>query len=1054
MTTHTLVRSFSALAACLALTLGAIAQSTAPKNFDIPAENAAYAIKAFSAQSGVEVLMPTEAINDIQTNAVQGKMTPREALEQMLDGTGLTVIEDEKTGALGLKAPPTMQRLQKGRTSISASTMSEALALQSYMVLGSRIRQTDYEGPSPVSTYNNEYIKSTGAMTLADFLNQIPQNYTGVASGRSSAPNEFNPEFGQHNENSSLPYNFVLGASAAPPGQTGVSGVSLRGLGSGSTLVLVDGRRALQSGAGNRSTTTQQGFVDLNTIPLGMIDHIEVSTDGASAIYGADAVAGVINIILKKNYTGTEITGGIKVAEHGGGQERNLSVTTGFAKGKLSGTVTVEYYDRQNLKASERTFSKHQDHRGRPRAIMSDGTFADSRDWRLNWGYPAVIQASGGNVFGNFNSIPGVRVVLVPEGSASTPTVGQFIPVTSAAPGAFGTTVNASMQRRGNTASFLDLVPESTRSGLSTNFKYDINDQLDAYARLRTSDTKSNFNGQLGANTITGSFGAPAVQQAAYNPFNQNVQVGMILPEWGSQSQKVRTLDDAVVVGLRGKYGESWEWDLGATWGKQKVRQTGRDFNSARLANLLNEPDPAKRFNPYIDYTAPGAPSQAALLDTLSLYPSLASVSQSSGLDFSTNGSLFDIWGGPLQMAVGGSTRHDKVDSTSIRISDSLTPVSTETTVSGSQTTNALFVEFLVPFFGKSNATSGLRRLDLSVAARREDNGRFAKTVPKIGLTWSPVQSLLVRGSWSEGFRAPGVTEYLVASSVRSSTISDQRRTPPTTSGVQTTYGSNSNTDPELSDNYTAGLVFEPQFAKGLNLQVNYYSTIQKDVLQQLTPQTIVDNEAIFGDRITRDPANATDIGLGQPGKITAVNTTFVSFGEVVNRSMDFVIDYRLPWEQLGRFRVNLAASRTLESTMQLKPGQPPVVLDSTTGSPPEWRLNTAIFWNRNNWNASTFISRIDGFTENNAGNALVANGTTITYFPTPSVTKVDLRVGYEFKEGVWRGYGKNLRLSVGINNVFDEEPPYSDTVWGFNAGLHSQFILGRAYEFSFTQPF
>jgi iron complex outermembrane receptor protein len=126
-------------------------------------------------------------------------------------------------------------------------------------------------------------------------------------------------------------FNFVLGTAAAPPGQTGVSGVSLRGLGAGSTLVLVDGRRAAQSGNGNRGTDTRQGFVDLNTIPLGMVDRIEVSTDGASAIYGADAVAGVINIILKKNYTGTELSGGYKAAEHGGGRERTASVITGFS---------------------------------------------------------------------------------------------------------------------------------------------------------------------------------------------------------------------------------------------------------------------------------------------------------------------------------------------------------------------------------------------------------------------------------------------------------------------------------------------------------------------------------------------------------------------------------------------------------------------------------------------------------------------------------------------------------------------------------------------------
>lgn len=201
-------------------------------------------------------------------------------------------------------------------------------------------------------------------MTLADFLNYLPQTYSGIAAGRGSAPNELNPEFGQRTENSFPSFNFVLGASDAPPGQTGVSGVSLRGLGSGSTLVLIDGRRAAKSGSGNRSTSSQQGFVDLNTIPLGMIDHIEVITDGASAIYGADAVAGVINVVLKRNWQGNELSSSYRASAHGGGRERQVTLTTGFAAGKLSGSVAVDYYDRGELKASDRSFSKNQDHRG------------------------------------------------------------------------------------------------------------------------------------------------------------------------------------------------------------------------------------------------------------------------------------------------------------------------------------------------------------------------------------------------------------------------------------------------------------------------------------------------------------------------------------------------------------------------------------------------------------------------------------------------------------------------------------------------------------------
>jgi iron complex outermembrane receptor protein len=888
-------------------------------------------------------------------------------------------------------------------------------------------------------------------MTLADFLNRIPQAYSGIASGRGSAPDEFNPEFGQRTETSSPAFNFVLGASAAIPTQTGVSGVSLRGLGAGSTLVLVDGRRVAQSGNGNRATDTRQGFVDLNTIPLGMIERIEVITDGASAIYGADAVAGVINIVLKKNYTGTEISGGYKASEHGGGRERNASVTTGFAYGKLSGTVSLDYYDRQNLAASDRVYSKHQNHSGRAvGTLLSTGAPYMGRDYTLNWGYPAVIQASGGTVSGNFNAIPGVRVVAVPVGSNTTPTIAQFIPITT--PAGTATIVNASQQRRANTAEFLDLVPKSERRGANASLKYRINDKLDAYANYRTSESKAISRSQP-TTSITGGFGSAVLLPAAFNPFNQNVNVGMILAEWGSTLQDVRTVSDAVDAGVQGRIG-TWQYDVSASWQEQGHRQVTRNFHGPGLANLLIDPDPAKRFNPFIDYTAAGAPSQFAILDTLTILPSVYSISNYTSFDFSADGDLFEYWGGTLKLAFGGSAATSEVWSRSKAFSTAVIPVASETIVEGEQDSNALFAEFFVPVFGKENARPFFQRLDFQLAGRYEENGPFNASVPKIGASWSPVQSVLLRTSWSEGFRAPGVTEYLVSAPNFTSTVTDPRRNPASTTGVVVSRGSAPNPEPEWSETSFVGLVYEPEFAKGLSLQANYYDTLQKDVLQVISAQNILNNESLFPERVTRAAPNATDISLNQPGQVTAINTTFINFGQVVNRSLDFVADYVLPWDNFGRFRVNVAASHTLESTRQVAPGQPAVVLEEDTGSPPKWKYNTAVFWSKGSWNAAAFLWYMDGFETNNAGSVNVANSTAVTFYPTPAVTKLDLRAGYEFKQGVWRGYGKNLRVSVGVNNVFDKEPPFSDTLWGFNAGLHSQLILGRAYEFSFLLPF
>ncbi|MFI5337685.1 MAG: hypothetical protein ACHQ5A_12930, partial [Opitutales bacterium] len=199
---------------------------------------------------------------------------------------------------------------------------------------------------------------------------------------------------------------------------------------------------------------------------------------------------------------------------------------------------------------------------------------------------------------------------------------------------------------------------------------------------------------------------------------------------------------------------------------------------------------------------------------------------------------------------------------------------------------------------------------------------------------------------------------------------------------------------------------------------------------------------------------SAADSALGQPGQFTAISPLFGNIGRVVNRSLDYMADYTLPWQQFGQWRLGLAASRTLEATKQLAPGQPPVVLDGDTASPPVWKLSGSLFWKKGAWNAALFYSYLDGFSNNNAGNSLVANSTAVSYNATPPVTKVDTRIGYEFSHGLWRGHGKGARVSLGISNLFDKKPPFSDTVWGFDAGLHSQFILGRAYEFSFVLPY
>lgn len=925
---------------------------------------------------------------------------------------------------------------------------TKLLKLEAVEVLGTRIRQADMAGPSPVNTYNRDYIDRSGAMTLADFLNRLPQNYTGIGSGRGSAPNELNPEFGQRNEFSSPSINFILGASDTPPGQTGVSGVSLRGLGSGSTLVLVDGRRAAQSGAGNRGSATQQGFVDLNTIPLGMIDRIEVSTDGASAIYGADAVAGVINIILKKDWTGTEFTYSNRAPLHGGGREREATITSGFTAGPFHGTISLDYYDRQSLKASQRSFSAHQSHTNVIAGYDSvTGAPIVGRDLRLNYDVVPVIQARTGTLNGiTYTGGLPTRFATTNPGLTSLPTT--LAAFTPSAGSAQGTSVAVG---RFNSAEFLDTIPASQRYGVTGNFGYTVNEKVEVYGTVSFTDVRGMFNTQPGVVSASASsgFGAVAtVVPAAYNPFGQDILVGYTLYEFGSQYQKTHTRASNLNTGVKGKLGETWIWDLNFGLQHQEIDQINRLFNPAPISALLASADASQRIDPFLDPRVTGN-TQAALYERLAIYPLLLSESELQAFEVNSSGHLCDIWGGPLQMALGGSYYLANNSSDATNYSMAVTPVKSVVSRAGATNSRAVYAEFSVPVFGKPNAHPLLQRLEFQIAGRHEETNSFGKTVPKYGVSWVPIQSLLFRASYSEGFRAPSSTEYQVAETFSTTTVTDPRRTPASTSGVLIISGSNNDARVETSKNEYYGVILEPKFLKGLHFEVNYYRTNQRNVLQLLGASTFIANEALFSDRIVRAaPDPVADVPLNQPGRIVSVDTTFVNFGKVYNESIDYGVSYDLPWENLGRWQVAVNATHTLESTRQLAPNTAALVDDGDTYAPPEWKVNASIFWNKGPWGASLFYTYLDGFRSNKAGNTFTSN------YGIPGISLVDVSATYRFKHAVYRNYGKGLGLRVGISNVFDTKPPFSDTIFGFNGGLHSSWVLGRTVETAVTIPF
>jgi outer membrane receptor protein involved in Fe transport len=927
----------------------------------------------------------------------------------------------------------------------------KVVELEAFEVLGSRIRMTEVTGPSPVNVYGKEEISQTGAMTLADFLNRLPQNYNGISSGRGSTPNELNPEFGSRTETSTPPINLATGAVAPPANATGQSGVSLRGLGSGATLVLIDGKRMAKSSVGNQGTDSRQGYVDLNSIPLGMVESVEVITDGASALYGADAVAGVINIVLKKNWSGTELNSTYKAAFEGSaGAERTVSLVHGFSRGSLRGTVSLDYYKRDALKASDREYSAGQDNSDVIKAYDNEtGEPVYGTNYLLRWGYPATVQARSGNLNGVLdpNGNP-TRVALTPEGLSSPPTTTDgFIGV---APSPSFPLANAVNARQGNSSEFLDLIPPSERRGVGLRLTYQMPQDMEVYGNLLYTESRSSSTGQppaFQASATTGFGKVSTIVPADYNPFGQDVFVGMMVYEFGGVVQNVESDSMNTSIGVTAPIGTTWRWDLSANWQQQDFSRSTRDFNQSYVTEALANPDPELRINPFTDVRAEGAPDQSALWEAMARYILFDADSEQFSADFIADGELFDFRGDAIRMATGLSYEDIKVFNRSVTPSLELEPVDTVTETEGETTGVAVFAELMVPIYGKSNARAGIERLDFQAALRHEDRGDAGNaTVPKLSLSWAPVKSLLFRGGYSEGFRAPDPTEVMAGNrSFTQPQIVDPKRGDTVTRSILVTRDANPDLQPETSTSIYLGLLYEPAWLPGFTIDVNYYETEQEDIIQLLSSQVLVNNEDSFPGRVTRAEPDEDDIANGWPGEVTGINASLLNFGRSENHSLDFNAQYQMPETPIGRFQFALSVTHTLESIREVQPGVDAVNDLGDTFSPPKWRYNASVYWNYGNFNASVFLNYISQFTSNSAGNFR-------SNLPIPSQMKVDIRVGYEFSDNFIGNWGAGARISFGIGNLFDEEPPFADTVYGYSGTFHSP--LGRNYQLAVTLPF
>ena len=841
------------------------------------------------------------------------------------------------------------------------------------VITGSNIPTVELEGPSPIVRINREEINRSGAETVGELLRRLPQNNSGS-------------------------YDEKFQNSFAP----GTSGVSLRGLGMAYTLVLVDGRRLGNHSMAQNITTA---FSDLNGVPMAVVERIEVLLDGASAIYGSDAVAGVINIITRDNFDGLEINVGYSNTADSDMATQRYSITGGTVSENGNAWVNIDYMQRNSLQHDDRDFA----------ASANQGS-AGGYDFRSSSGNPGSIKILPGSENG-FES----GFYQVPAGSTGTPTAEEII----GAPG-----IN-----RFDYNPWMTLTPEYERYGASSRVNYTLTDYATAFVQTTYRNIKVHQEmaptpafGDL--NTDTWGI-LPASN--AFNPFGEDTTFRHRLIEVGPRLFDIESDIFRILPGVKFDIGDSWQAETAFLYNKIETVDFGQNFvSSDALSDALASSDPATAYNIFGAGLGINSPS---VLDGLRVNTLRRAESELRMFDVKAAGDIFELPGGTVALAVGAETaKEDTSDiGDSLSMSNKIV-ASGGTSNAGSRSRDAGYAEFMVPIIGEDNRVSGIHSLGLQAAWRIEQYSDFGSADnPKVGLKYQPHERVLLRGTYQTAFRAPGLQQLYMGQTIAHPFLLDPARGD---EGMQykTISGGNTDLHPEESDSVSIGAVIDIPMPDNMDLavSVNWSQVELENQITSLGAQYMLTNEELFGNNIIRNEQTDADRAAdnpgpdgqfgteenpefgdddvpngGIPGSLKHINNAYLNLAKVNVEVLDISIDYGID-TSVGYFGVDLRAAHMDSYEYQARPTDD---FEELVGSytVPELRGNLSVWWNYDKYSAGATVNYVDGFDQ--------------YYGVIPEVdshTTLDLQATYDLTD--------NSRITVGALNVTDEDPPWSDS--------------------------
>jgi iron complex outermembrane receptor protein len=897
--------------------------------------------------------------------------------KQMSKTLGPTILASAVAAALGLMA--------------QTAQAQEAPKMQRVEITGSSIKRIDSETALPVQLITREDIDKMGATTAAELVKNISANTAPLTDGPS--------------------------ISDGTSGQRGFNGANMRGIGVSSTLILLNGRRLA-----NFASPGDNAGVDLNNIPAGAIQRVEVLKDGASAIYGTDAIGGVINFITRKDYTGVDLTASAAGTQQGGAGKRTASISAGTGsltndRFNVFGVLDVQQLER--LRSSQRSFIRDRPLATTLPAQMSSNTFPANID--ISAAQRAALIGAG----------------LLPAGSTASrvnPSApGCNPPATVYAQKGPGGAAGCSYDYMEDT----EIYPESRKLGFigRATFQLDPDNQL--FAELVQTQARTKY--VLSPNPVRIRNLPVGILPAAY----RNALTGAGLPatfsgiryrmaEAGNRSNEVTSTGQRLVLGASGTL-QGWDYDVAL------ARAENRSVDKYVDGYVLYDRFDAAVRNGTVNPFAPSSQAGQDLIDSIRISDEARKAKGvSTSIDGKMSRSLATLAGGDLALAIGGELRHERQNfhpSDLLRSNNiagdrdsELAPgeLADVETLDDARKVASVFTEVIAPI---------TKELEMQFALRYDHYSEVGNTTnPKIGLRWQPARSLLLRASAGTGFRAPSLSDlkrptiFGTAAGFLTDPQCVRQEGSIDTCTDQWPVERRSNPDlkPEKSRQFTLGAVVE--LDKRTNLSIDYWNIEKKDVISTLGEQVIVENpDAYNGKYIQRD----------QDGFISNILLMKENQGRLKTSGIDLGADWHSERGAWGRFGASLSGTYILRYDRQFGPDEPyrsnlGVFLNDQVIQ--RWRHRISLDWDAGPYTLSLANQYSSSYTDQNT-----------TYDPYTDALLTPNRVkAYSLWEltGSW-AIGKRLKLRAGVLNLLNTDPPFSNQAYFFLAG----------YDPSYTDP-